>query len=172
MLSVINLYGFIILKDKNMSTTLKAGDKAPAFTGLDQNGNKVSLKDYKGKKVILYFYPKDDTPGCTAQACNLRDNYADLRKEGYEVIGVSVDSGKSHKKFEEKYNLPFTLITDEEKKIVNKYGVYGEKKFMGRTFMGTIRTTFIIDENGIIEHVISKPKTKEHAAQIREAARG
>lgn len=155
-----------------MSTTLKPGDKAPAFTGLDQNGNNVSLKDYKGKKVILYFYPKDDTPGCTAQACNLRDNYADLRKEGYEVIGVSVDSGKSHKKFKEKYNLPFTLITDEEKKIVDKYGVYGEKKFMGRTFMGTIRTTFIIDENGIIEHVISKPKTKDHAAQIREAARG
>lgn len=168
MRSVINLYGFIILKDKNMSTTLKEGDKAPAFTGLDQNGNKVSLSDYKGRKVILYFYPKDDTPGCTAQACNLRDNYADLKKEGYKIIGVSIDSEKSHKKFEEKYDLPFTLITDEDKKIVNDYGVFGEKKFMGKTYMGTIRTTFIIDENGTIEHIISKPKTKDHAAQIRE----
>ena len=151
-----------------MSTTLKEGDKAPVFTALDQNGRKVSLKDYKGQKVILYFYPKDNTPGCTAQACNLRDNYSDLKKEGYAVIGVSIDSARSHKKFEEKYDLPFTLITDEDKKVVEAYGVYGEKKFMGRTYMGTIRTTFIIDEKGVITHIISKPKTKDQAEQIRK----
>ncbi len=151
-----------------MNTTLKEGDKAPDIKALDQNGNAVSLEDYKGKKVILYFYPKDNTPGCTAQACNLRDHYEDLKKEGFEIIGVSVDSAKSHKKFEDKYDLPFTLITDEDKKVVNDYGVYGEKKFMGRTYMGTKRTTFIIDEKGIIQHIITKPKTKEHAEQIRK----
>ena len=151
-----------------MSTILKEGDKAPAINAPDQNGKKVSLEDYKGKKVILYFYPKDNTPGCTAQACNLRDNYEDLKKEGYEIIGVSIDSAKSHKKFESKHDLPFTLITDEDKKVVNDYGVFGEKKFMGRTFMGTKRTTFIINEEGIIEHIIAKPKTKSHTDQIRE----
>ncbi len=151
-----------------MSVILKEGDKAPAIKALDQNGNTVSLSDYRGKKVILYFYPKDNTPGCTAQACNLRDHYEALKKEGLEVIGVSVDSAKSHKKFEDKYHLPFPLITDEDKKVVNDYGVYGEKKFMGRTYMGTKRTTFIIDEKGIIQHIISKPKTKEHAEQIRK----
>ncbi len=155
-----------------MAAVLKEGDKAPAFTAEDQNGNQVSLKDYKGKKLILYFYPKDNTPGCTAQACNLRDNYADLQQEGFEVIGVSTDSAKSHKKFEGKFDLPFTLITDEDKKVVNAYGVYGEKKFMGRTYMGTNRTTFIIDEKGVIAHIISKPKTKEHADQIRKAVAG
>lgn len=154
-----------------MELTLKEGDKAPAFTALDQDGNKISLKDYKGKKVILYFYPKDNTPGCTDQACNLRDNYDDLKKEGYEVIGVSIDSAKSHKKFENKLNLPFTLITDEDKKIVNAYGVFGEKKFWGRTYMGTHRVTFIIDEKGIISHIITKAKTKGHAEQIRELLR-
>src|SRR5690606_9804441 len=136
---------FTILKDKSMSTTLKPGDKAPAFSGIDQNGQKVSLKDYKGKKIILYFYPKDNTPGCTAQACNLRDNYELLQKKGFEIIGISIDNEKSHKKFEEKYNLPFTLIADVDKKIVNDYGVFGEKKFMGRQYMGTLRTTFVIE---------------------------
>jgi peroxiredoxin Q/BCP len=163
------LLRFIILKDNTMSTTLKEGDKAPAFTGLDQNGRKISLSDYRGKKVILYFYPKDDTPGCTAQACNLRDNYASLKKKGFEIIGVSVDNEKSHKKFEEKYDLPFTLIADSDKKIVNSYGVFGEKKFMGRAYMGTMRTTFVIDEKGIIEKIIVKPDTKNHARQVLDA---
>lgn len=149
-----------------MSTLLKEGDKAPAFTGRDQNGNTVSLSDYKGKKVILYFYPKDNTPGCTAQACNLRDNYDLLRQKGFEIIGISVDNEKSHKKFEEKYHLPFTLIADDDKKIVNDYGVFGEKKFMGRQYMGTLRTTFIINEKGIIEKIIDKPNTKNHAQQV------
>ncbi len=155
-----------------MATTLKEGDKAPDFTAKDQNGATVSLKDYKGKKLVIYFYPKDNTPGCTAQACNLRDNYGDLQREGFEIVGVSTDSAKSHKKFEEKFDLPFTLITDEDKKVVNAYGVYGEKKFMGRAYMGTNRTTFIIDEQGVITHIISKPKTKEHADQIRKAVAG
>lgn len=169
MKAAINLLGFIILKDKNMSTTLKEGDKAPAFTGKDQNGNTVSLKDYKGKKVILYFYPKDNTPGCTAQACNLRDNYDVLKQKGIDIIGISIDNEKSHKKFEEKYQLPFTLIADDDKKIVNDYGVFGEKKFMGRQYMGTIRTTFLINEKGIIEKIIDKPNTKNHAQQVLEA---
>jgi peroxiredoxin Q/BCP len=170
--SAINLLGFIILKDKNMSTTLKEGDKAPAFSGKDQDGKKVSLSDYKGKKVILYFYPKDNTPGCTAQACNLRDNYALLKKKGFEIIGVSIDNEKSHKNFEEKFDLPFRLVVDEDKKIVNAYSVFGEKKFMGRTFMGTIRTTFVINEKGIIEKIIAKPDTKNHAQQVLEALGG
>ena len=122
---------------------LKEGSKAPAFKAPDQNGNMVSLSDFKGKKLILYFYPKDDTPGCTSQACNLKDNYTQLIKKGFQVVGVSVDSIKSHKKFEEKYELPFPLISDEEKKIVDKYNLWGEKKFMGRTYMGTTRTTFL-----------------------------
>jgi peroxiredoxin Q/BCP len=152
-----------------MSTTLKEGDKAPAFSGRDQNGRQVSLSDFKGQRVILYFYPKDDTPGCTAQACNLRDNYASLTQKGFQVIGVSVDSEKSHKKFEEKYDLPFTLLADDDKKIVNAYGVYGQKKFMGREYMGTIRTTFVIDGDGRIEKIIDKPDTKHHASQVLEA---
>lgn len=152
-----------------MSTTLKEGDKAPLFTGHDQNGNRISLSDYKGKKVILYFYPKDNTPGCTAQACNLRDNYQLLKNKGFEIIGISIDSEKSHKNFEEKYQLPFTLIADKDKKIVNDYGVFGEKKFMGRLYMGTIRTTFLIDEQGTIEKIIDKPNTKSHTEQILEA---
>jgi len=155
-----------------MSIKLKEGDKAPAFSGRDQNGEKVSLADFKGKKVILYFYPKDDTPGCTAQACNLRDNYADLKRKGFVVLGVSVDSEKSHKKFEEKYDLPFTLIADDDKKIVEAYGVYGEKKFMGRPYMGTNRTTFVIDETGRIEKIIEKPDTKHHASQVLDALAG
>lgn len=148
---------------------LKIGSKAPAFSGTDQNGNKIALKDFKGQKVALYFYPKDDTPGCTAQACNLRDNYKALQKAGIQVIGVSTDSVKSHKKFEQKYELPFPLIADEDMKIVEAYGVWGEKKFMGRTYMGTNRTTFLIDEAGKIAHIISKPDTKNHTAEILES---
>ncbi|MEJ7827616.1 MAG: thioredoxin-dependent thiol peroxidase [Segetibacter sp.] len=148
---------------------IKEGSKAPAFKGLDQNGNKISLADFKGKKVILYFYPKDDTPGCTAQACNLRDNYHDLINKGFQVIGISTDSVKSHKKFEEKFDLPFPLIADEDRKIVDKYNVWGEKQFMGKTFMGTHRTTFLIDEQGKIKKVISKPDTKNQTEQVLEA---
>ena len=147
-------------------TTLKEGKKAPAFSGIDQNGNKISLADFKGKKVILYFYPKDDTPGCTAQACNLRDNHSTLIKQGYKVIGISTDSVKSHKKFENKYDLPFPLIADEARKIVEKYGVWGEKKFMGRIYDGTHRTTFLIDETGKIKKIIEKPDTKNQTQQV------
>jgi peroxiredoxin Q/BCP len=148
--------------------TLKQGDKAPEFTSTDQNGNTVSLNDFKGQKVVLYFYPKDDTPGCTAEACNLRDNFADLKKKGIVILGVSTDSVKSHKKFENKYSLPFTLIADEDKKIVNDYGLWGEKKFMGKTYMGTTRATFLINEEGKIDQVIEKVDTKNHTAQIME----
>ncbi len=147
---------------------LQPGADAPDFTVNDQNGNPVSLSDYKGKKVALYFYPKDDTPGCTAQACNLRDNFSDIQKKGVVVLGVSTDSDKSHKKFEEKYKLPFTLLADTDKEIVEKYGVWGEKKFMGKTFLGTNRTTFLINESGKIDHVIEKVDTKNHTEQIIE----
>ena len=150
-------------------TTLKVGYKAPDFKGVDQNGNAVSLKSLKGKKVILYFYPKDDTPGCTAQACNLRDNYQSLIAEGYQVIGVSKDSVKSHKKFETKYELPFPLIADEEHIIAEAYGIWGERKFMGRAFMGMHRTTFLIDEKGKIHAVIAKPDTKNHTEEVLKA---
>lgn len=149
-------------------TNLKEGDKAPVFKGVDQSGNKVSLSDLKGKKVILYFYPKDMTPGCTAQACNLRDNYTDLLKKGYAVVGVSTDGEKSHQKFAEKYDLPFPLLADEDRKIVEQYGVWGEKKFMGKVYDGTHRTTFLINENGVIDKIISKPDTKNHTEEILE----
>jgi peroxiredoxin Q/BCP len=145
---------------------LKIGDKAPAFVANDQNGLPVSLKDFKGKKVVLYFYPKDDTPGCTAQACNLRDNFSALTNKGIVVLGVSVDEVKKHKKFEDKYKLPFTLVADEEKTIVADYGLWGEKKFMGKTYMGTSRVTFLIDEKGKIVHIIEKVDTKNHTEQI------
>jgi peroxiredoxin Q/BCP len=148
---------------------LKEGSKAPIFKAVDQNGKAISLADYKGKKVILYFYPKDDTPGCTAQACNLRDNYNLLIKKGFQVIGVSTDSVKSHKKFEEKFELPFPLVSDEDKKIVDKYNLWGEKKFMGRTYMGTTRTTFLIDETGKIVKIIVKPDTANHTDEILAA---
>jgi peroxiredoxin Q/BCP len=150
-------------------TELKEGKKAPAFSGVDQNGNKIALKDFLGKKVILYFYPHDDTPGCTAQACNLRDNNTELLSKGFQVIGISTDNVKSHKKFEQKYSLPFPLIADENQKIVEKYGVWGEKKFMGKTFIGTHRTTFLIDESGKIRKIITKPNTKNQSEQILEA---
>ena len=145
---------------------LNIGDKAPEFEGNDQHGNTVKLSDYRGKKVILYFYPKDDTSGCTAQACNLRDNYSDLQQEGYEVIGVSTDSEQSHQKFIGKYALPFTLIADTDKKIVEQYGVWQEKSMYGRKYMGTMRYTFVLDENGVIRDIIKKVKTADHTAQI------
>jgi len=148
---------------------LQAGEKAPSFSGTDQNGNTIALKDFKGKKVILYFYPKDDTPGCTAQACNLRDNYQSLIAEGYQVIGVSKDSVKSHKKFETKYDLPFPLIADEDHIISDAYGIWGERKFMGRTFLGVHRTTFLINEKGNIHKIIEKPDTKNHTEEVLNA---
>lgn len=145
---------------------LNIGDKAPDFVGKDQNENTVKLSDYRGKKVILYFYPKDNTPGCTTQSCNLRDNYTELQNQGYEVIGVSIDSEKSHQNFASKYELPFTLIADTDKKIVEQYGVWQEKSMYGRKYMGTMRYTFVIDEDGTIQDIITKVKTKEHANQI------
>lgn len=147
---------------------LKEGDKAPAFKGTDQNGNIVSLAALKGKKVILYFYPHDNTPTCTDQACNLRDNYQVLLNKGFTVIGVSTDSEKSHQKFAKKYDLPFPLLPDEDQKIVNAYGVWGEKKFMGRIFDGIHRTTFLINEKGKIDKIIDKPHSKTHAEEILE----
>lgn len=149
--------------------TLKEGDKAPAFSGKDQNGNKISLAGFKGKKIVLYFYPEDDTPTCTIQACNLRDNYALLRKNGFEVIGVSPDEAGKHKKFEAKYNLPFTLVADTTHTILNKYGVWDEKQMFGHKYMGVLRTTFVIDEKGIIRKVFSRPKNKAHAEEILAA---
>ena len=146
--------------------TLIPGSKAPAFTGLDQNGKKVSLKDFKGKKLVLYFYPQDGTPTCTVQACNLRDNYALLKKAGFEILGVSPDEVKDHKKFETKQSLPFTLIADPEHTILEKYGVWDEKQLYGRKYMGVLRTTFVIDEKGVIQHVFLKPKSKEHAEEV------
>jgi peroxiredoxin Q/BCP len=145
---------------------LKEGMKAPLFEGTDQDGRTIKLGDYTGKKVVLYFYPKDNTPGCTAEACNLRDNNDLLAKEGFTVIGVSIDSEKSHKGFASKYSLPFPLIADTSKKIVNDYGVYGEKKMYGKSYFGIVRTTFVIDEKGIIEKIISKVDTQNHTEQI------
>ncbi len=147
-------------------TQLKPGDKAPDFKGIDQNGNPIALQDFKGSKLVLYFYPKDSTPGCTSQACNLRDNYDLLLEKGYKVVGVSADSEKSHKKFIEKNNLPFPLIADTDKEILKAFDVYGPKKFMGREFLGIHRTTFVIDEEGTIAEVITKVKTKDHTNQI------
>ena len=149
--------------------TLKEGDKAPAFSGTDQNGNKVSLSQLKGKKVALYFYPEDDTPTCTVQACNLRDNFSLLKQHAIEIIGVSPDTEKSHKKFETKFSLPFTLIADPKHTIIDKYGVWGEKQMFGRNYMGIHRTTFLIDEKGKIKKIITKPRSKNHAEEIIEA---
>lgn len=157
-----------IENDIVMENLLKVGDKVPALTGKDQNGKEVKLSDFAGKKLVIYFYPKDMTSGCTAQACNLRDNYSELKKAGYEILGVSVDDEKSHTKFISKYELPFTLIADTDKTWVNAFGVWGEKSMYGRKYMGTFRTTFIVDENGVIQRVITpkEVKTKEHASQI------
>ena len=145
---------------------LKEGMKAPTFEGIDQTGKIVKLTDFTGKKVVLYFYPKDNTPGCTAEACNLRDNYNAFLKKNFAVVGVSMDSEKSHKNFAQKYSLPFPLIADTSKKILNDYGVWKEKSLYGKTFMGIVRTTFIIDEKGIIEKIISKVDTGKHSDQI------
>lgn len=145
---------------------LSTGNKAPDFSGINQNGETVQLADFKGKKLVLYFYPKDNTSGCTAEACSLRDSYDSFVAQGYSIVGVSIDGIVSHQKFAKKYLLPFNLIADTDKKIVEAYGVWGEKKFMGKTYMGTVRTTFIIDENGIIQNIIEKVDTKNHAKQI------
>lgn len=150
-------------------THLTEGQKAPAFKSKDQNGNAVSLADFKGKKVVLYFYPEDDTPTCTVQACNLRDNFGLLKSKGIVVLGVSPDEEKKHKKFEAKYDLPFTLIADADHKIIDKYGVWGEKQLYGRTYMGLHRTTFLIDEKGIIRKIFLKPKSKQHTEEILNA---
>jgi len=147
---------------------LKVGDKAPYFESVDQNGNSIKLTDFAGKKLILYFYPKDSTPGCTMEAKNLRDNYELLKSKGYEVVGVSADSQKRHQNFIEKNELPFTLISDVDKEVIKAYGCWGLKKFMGREYEGIIRKTFVIDEEGIIIKIIEKVKTKAHAEQILE----
>jgi len=147
---------------------LQVGDKAPALLGVDQDGKEIKLADFAGRKLVLYFYPKDNTPGCTAEACSLRDNYSDLRKAGYEVLGVSTDSGSSHQKFIAKQNLPFNLIADTDKKLSETFGTWGEKSLYGKKYMGMLRTTFLIDETGTITRVIlpKEVNTKEHAAQI------
>lgn len=149
-------------------TTLKEGDKAPDFKAEDQDGNIVQLSDFKGKKLVLFFYPKASTPGCTAEACNLRDNWEQFQEKGYAVVGVSADSKKRQSNFKNKYEFPFPLLADEEKEVINAYGVWGPKKFMGKEYDGIHRTTFIINEEGKIEDVIKKVKTKEHTAQILE----
>ena len=149
-------------------STLQEGSKAPAFTAKDQNGNTVTLDQFKGKKVVLYFYPKDDTPGCTAEACDFRDNYQGLQAKGIEVLGVSVDDEKSHQKFITKHSLPFTLLADTDKQIVEAYGVWGEKNMYGKKYMGTNRATFVIDEEGNIAHIIKKVDTKNATAQVLE----
>ncbi len=147
-------------------TKLKEGQKAPAFSGINENGEKVKLADYKGKKLVLYFYPKDDTPTCTTEACNLRDNYKMLKKQGYEILGVSPDKPAKHQKFIKKYALPFSLLADEDLTISNAYGVWGDKVLFGREYKGIIRTTFIINEKGVIEKLIDKVESKDHANQI------
>ena len=151
---------------QNNINMLKIGDQAPPINSIDQNGEQITLEQFKGKKVVLYFYPKDMTPGCTMQSCNLRDNYTSLLDNGYIVLGCSADNPEKHRKFIEKYDLPFPLISDESKDVLNAYGVWGPKTFMGKKYNGITRTTFIIDENGIIEDIITKVNTKEHTSQI------
>jgi thioredoxin-dependent peroxiredoxin len=145
---------------------LQEGEKAPAFTAFDQNGKKHSLANYKGQKIVIYFYPEDDTPTCTVQACNLRDNYSLLKKQGIAVLGISPDESAKHKKFETKYDLPFTLLADPDHSIIDKYGVWGMKKLYGREYMGLHRTTFMVDEKGIIRKIFTRPKNKAHAEEI------
>ncbi|MBT5273596.1 MAG: thioredoxin-dependent thiol peroxidase [Flavobacteriales bacterium] len=148
---------------------LKIGDKAPAINSIDQNGEAITLEQFKGKKVVLYFYPKDMTPGCTMQSCNLRDNYQTLLDNGYVVLGCSADSPERHQKFIAKHDLPFSLISDQSKEVLNAYGVWGPKKFMGKEYDGINRTTFVIDKDGIIKDIITKVKTKAHTSQILES---
>lgn len=150
-------------------THLQEGQKAPSFAGIDQNGKKISLADYKGKKLVLYFYPQDDTPTCTVQACNLRDNYALLKKQGFEVLGISPDAVTKHKKFETKHALPFTLLADPEHTVIDKYGVWGPKQLYGRQYDGLHRTTFLIDEKAVIRKIFEKPKSKQHSEEILKA---
>jgi len=150
-------------------TTLKIGDKAPDFKALDEQGNTVQLSDYKGKKLVVFFYPKASTPGCTAEACDLNDNFDRFQSSGYEILGVSADSAKRQSNFKSKYGFKYPLLADEDKSVIEAFGVWGPKKFMGKEYDGIHRTTFIIDENGIIENVITKVKTKAHAAQILDA---
>ena len=145
---------------------LEIGEKVPNFQSIDQNDQSIKLSDYQGKKVIIYFYPKDDTPGCTKQACNLRDNYEKLLDDGYVILGVSTDSTKSHQKFIDKFSLPFPLLSDESKEVHNIFGTWAEKQTFGRKYMGTVRTTFIIDENGVLQKIINKVKTADHSDQI------
>jgi len=145
---------------------LQEGDSAPLFSVKDQDGNVIRLSDFKGKKVVLFFYPKASTPGCTAEACNLRDNWEQFHENGYQILGVSADTEKRQSNFKNKYELPFPLLADEEKEVIEAYGVWGPKKFMGKEYDGIHRTTFVIDENGVIEDIITKVKTKDHAAQI------
>ncbi len=147
---------------------LKVGDKVPDFSANDQDGNTINLKDYKGKALVVFFYPKADTPGCTAEACNLRDNYKELKNKGFELLGVSADSEKKQTNFKNKYNFPFPLLADEDHTVINTFGVWGPKKFMGREYDGIHRTTFVINGEGIVEKVIDKVKTKDHAAQLLE----
>lgn len=149
--------------------TLQPGDKAPDFSANDQNGKKISLSNYKGKKLVLYFYSEAGSPTCTIESCNLRDNYALLKKNGFEVLGVSPDSAAVQKKFEQKYQLPFPLIADTEHQVLEKYGVWDQKKLFGREYMGVLRTTFVMDEEGIIRHIFHKPKNKAHAEEILAA---
>jgi thioredoxin-dependent peroxiredoxin len=151
---------------KNYTTHLQPGDKAPAFTGIDQNGKTISLNDFKGKKLVLYFYPEDDTPTCTKQACNLRDNYSLLQQHKIEIVGVSEDGVAKHKKFETKHHLPFRMIADETHEVINAFDVWGKKLFMGKIYDGIIRTTFLIDEKGIIKEVINRPNTGDHSREI------
>ncbi|KAG1648231.1 putative peroxiredoxin bcp [Nymphon striatum] len=148
--------------------TLKIGDTVPEFSAKDQDGNTIHLSDYKGKKLIVFFYPKASTPGCTVEACNLRDNYAELQAQGYELLGVSADSEKRQTNFRNKYEFPFPLLADEDHTVINTFGVWGEKKFMGKVYDGIHRKTFIVDKNGIVSKVIDKVKTKDHAAQLLE----
>ncbi len=147
-------------------SNISEGKKAPSFKGKDQNGKTISLSDFKGKNVVLYFYPQDDTPTCTAQACNLRDNYGLLKNKGIEVIGISPDAIEKHKKFETKYDLPFTLVADPDRKIIDKYGVWGEKQMYGKKYLGLMRTTFLIDKNGVIQKIFNKPKAKNQAEEV------
>lgn len=147
-------------------TTLKPGDKAPNFSALDQDGNTITLADYTGKKLVVFFYPKASTPGCTAEACNLKDNYQAFQAQGYEIIGVSADSAKRQQNFKNKYELPYLLLADEDKSVIEAFGVWGPKKFMGKEYDGIHRTTFVIDEKGVLIDVITKVKTKEHTSQI------
>jgi peroxiredoxin Q/BCP len=160
------LFELLNLQIRIIMVHLKEGDKAPEFSGINQNGETISLASLKGKKVILFFYPKDNTPGCTAEACNLRDNYSELTDKGFEVLGVSPDSEKSHTNFISKFDLPFQLLADTEKEILQNYNAWGEKSMYGKKYMGVLRTTYVISEEGIIEKIITKVKTKDHTAQI------